>query len=215
MKISEEAQEILEKLWIDIVEEKNEFVNLKASGQESVIKELEGLKFIKISKDRAKLTQKGYVEAKKIIRRHRLAERLLHDILDIEEDEMETTACKFEHIISEGVEESICTLLGHPKVCPHGKTIPPSKCCIEGKEIAEKVVSSLSKLKKQQHGKIVYIQTKKHKNLQKLLAMNILPGRSIEVIQTYPTYVFQIDRTQIAVDKEIAEDIYIRIDEES
>lgn len=211
MGISEAAQEILEKLWIDIVEEKYEFVELKELGRESTIKELVKSDCVIISNDTVELTPKGLTEAKNIIKRHRLAERLLHDVLGVGGDDMESSACKFEHIISEGVEESICTLLGHPKVCPHGKPIPYSKCCEEGKKIAEKVVSSLSKLRRGQCGKIIYILTKNHKNLQKLLAMGILPGMSIEVIQTYPSYVFQIGQTQIAVDTEIADDIFVRV----
>ncbi len=158
-----------------------------------------------------KLTHEGQEAAEIIIRRHRLAERLLHDVLDVGEKDMEDSACKFEHIISEGVEEKICILLGHPKVCPHGKPIPSSTCCKEGKKIAERVVSSLSKLTNGQQGKIVYILTKNHKNLQKLLAMGILPSTSIKVIQTYPSYVFQVGQTQIAVDKGIADDIFVRI----
>ena len=39
--------------------------------------------------------------------------------------ELEATACEFEHVLSPAVEESVCTFLGHPPVCPHGKPIPP------------------------------------------------------------------------------------------
>jgi len=211
MEISEDAQEILERLWIVIVEEKNESVELKKLGEKNIIEELAKARYITISVNKVELTSDGYDAAKIIIRRHRLAERLLHDVLGVGGDDMETAACKFEHIISEGVEERICTLLGHPKECPHGRSIPSSKCCKEGKEIAEKVVSSLSKLRRGQHGKIVYILTKNHKNLQKLLAMGVLPGMPVEVIQTYPSYVFQVGQTQIAVDSEIADDVFIRI----
>jgi DtxR family Mn-dependent transcriptional regulator len=158
-----------------------------------------------------RFTPKGRNESRKIIRRHRLAERLLHDVLEVGEDEMESAACKFEHIISEGVEESICTLLGHPKICPHGKPMPQGKCCRERKKITERIVSSLSELKKGQYGKIVYILTKNHKNLQKLLGMGVLPGMTVEIIQRYPSHVFQIGQTQIAVDTDIANDIYVRI----
>jgi len=209
--VTNAGQEILEKLWIDTVEGENEFVELRKLGRESTVNTLAKSEHVVISDNRVKLTPKGNREAKRVIRRHRLAERLLHDVLDVVGvDNMESAACKFEHIISEDVEESICTLLGHPRECPHGKPIPPIRCCKEGKEIAEKIVTSLSKLRKGQGGKIVYILTKNHKNLQKLLAMGILPGVSVEVIQTYPSYVFQAGQTQIAVDNEIADDIFVR-----
>ena len=208
--VTNAGQEILEKLWIDTVEGEDEFVELKKLGRESTVNTLAKSEHVVISDDGVKLTPKGNREAKRVIRRHRLAERLLHDVLDVGVDDMEIAACKFEHIISADVEESICTLLGHPKECPHGKPISPIRCCKEGKEIAEKIVTSLSKLRKGQQGKIVYILTKNHKNLQKLLAMGILPGVPVEVIQKYPSYVFQAGQTQIAVDNEIADDIFVR-----
>ncbi len=211
MNISEAGQELLESLWIDIVEEKNEHVKVKDLGQEDAVKELVKAKCIMISSGEVHLTPEGLSEARTVIRRHRLAERLLHDVLDVSEEDYEESACKFEHIISAGVEESICILLGHPRACPHGKSVPPGRCCREGLEVTEKVVSSLSRLREGQQGRIVYILTKNHKNLKKLLAMGVLPGMSIKVIQTYPSHVFQIGKTQIAVDSEIANDIFVRV----
>ena len=73
---------------------------------------------------------------------HRLAERLFRDVLGIhDEDEIESSACKFEHILSPDVTERICTLLGHPTACPHGSPIPKGDCCdshrvLEPREIA-------------------------------------------------------------------------------
>ncbi len=212
MELSDAAEEILERLWIDIVEEKEDFVELTNIDSEKAVKELLESKYITISNDMVKLTEpKGYRAARQIIIRHRLAERLLHDILEVERDDLETEACKFEHIITEGIEERICTLLGHPKMCPHGKPIPSSRCCKEGKETADKVVSSLSRLRGGQHGRIVYILTKDRKILQKLLALGVLPGKPVEIIQTYPSYVFQIGQTQVAVDTQIANDIFVRV----
>ena len=79
------------------------------------------------------LTQRGRNEAGSIIRRHRLAERLFTDSLAMDnESEVEQQACKFEHILSPGATDKICTFLGHPRTCPHGAPIPPGPCC-EGK----------------------------------------------------------------------------------
>ena len=65
-----------------------------------------------------------------IIRRHRLAERLFTDSLAMDsETEIEQQACKFEHILSPGATDKICSFLGHPKTCPHGAPIPPGPCC--------------------------------------------------------------------------------------
>jgi len=76
------------------------------------------------------LTSKGRQKAADIIRRHRLAERLFTDSLALDsETEIEQQACKFEHILSQGATEKICTFLGHPRTCPHGAPIPPGPCC--------------------------------------------------------------------------------------
>ena len=76
------------------------------------------------------LTEEGRRRAASVIRRHRLAERLFTDTLDLRDDqEIESNACTFEHILSPEVTERICTFLGHPSRCPHGSPIPPGPCC--------------------------------------------------------------------------------------
>ncbi len=76
------------------------------------------------------LTAEGEKRASAVIRRHRLAECLFMNVLSIRDDlEVEESACKFEHILSPEVTESMCTLLGHPTECPHGSPIPPGPCC--------------------------------------------------------------------------------------
>jgi Mn-dependent DtxR family transcriptional regulator len=76
------------------------------------------------------LTPRGFKRAADIIRRHRLAERLFTDSLAMDsETEIEQQACKFEHILSPGATDKICTFLGHPLTCPHGSPIPPGPCC--------------------------------------------------------------------------------------
>ncbi|MEP6716596.1 MAG: iron dependent repressor, metal binding and dimerization domain protein [Terriglobia bacterium] len=77
-------------------------------------------------------TPAGEARARDVIRRHRLAERLFMDVLSIrDEAEIESSACKFEHILSPEVTDRMCTLLGHPEACPHGSPIPKGPCCIE------------------------------------------------------------------------------------
>jgi putative ABC transport system ATP-binding protein len=75
-------------------------------------------------------TERGRQRAADIIRRHRLAERLFMETLHMQDErQIEQQACKFEHILSPEATEKICTLLGHPKTCPHGSPIPPGACC--------------------------------------------------------------------------------------
>jgi putative ABC transport system ATP-binding protein len=83
------------------------------------------------------LTPRGRQRAADVIRRHRLAERMFTDCLAMDsETEIEQQACKFEHILSPGATDKICTFLGHPRTCPHGAPIPPGSCCGRGAELA-------------------------------------------------------------------------------
>ncbi|MBI5700152.1 ferrous iron transport protein A [Candidatus Saganbacteria bacterium] len=77
------------------------------------------------------------------------------------------------------------------------------------KDIAE--ILPLVELKCGQKGKIASVHTKNHEALKKLMAMGILPGIKINLIQKFPSYVFQLGQSQYAVDKELAECILVRI----
>lgn len=73
------------------------------------------------------------------------------------------------------------------------------------------VVFPLTDLKSGQKGEIAGIHTKNHEKLKKMMAMGILPGIKIGLIQTFPSYVFQVGQSQFATDKEIAECILVKI----
>jgi DtxR family Mn-dependent transcriptional regulator len=74
-----------------------------------------------------KLTAKGRKLATTIVRRHRLAERLLLDVIGLEWEKVHREADRWEHAISADVEEKLVELLGDPMTCPHGNPIPGSK----------------------------------------------------------------------------------------
>ena len=73
-----------------------------------------------------RLTSKGRAVAISIVRRHRLAERLLVDIIGLEWEKVHKEAARWEHAISADVEEKLVALLGDPATCPHGNPIPGS-----------------------------------------------------------------------------------------
>lgn len=70
------------------------------------------------------MTEKGRHEAIGVMRKHRLAERLLVDIIGLEWEDVHIEACRWEHVMSEAVERRIVALLDKPLVCPHGNPIP-------------------------------------------------------------------------------------------
>ncbi len=70
------------------------------------------------------LTDKGRHEAVGVMRKHRLAERLLADVIGLAWEDLHIEACRWEHVMSEAVERRIVALLQAPMVCPHGNPIP-------------------------------------------------------------------------------------------
>jgi DtxR family Mn-dependent transcriptional regulator len=72
------------------------------------------------------LTDAGLELAQRVVRRHRLAERFLTDVLKLSWAEAHHEAGKWEHIMSENVEAAMDDLLGSPTTCPHGNPIPGS-----------------------------------------------------------------------------------------
>lgn len=78
-----------------------------------------------VAEDRhLELSEKGRSHATAVMRKHRLAERLLHDVIGLEWDQLHIEACRWEHVMSEAVERRILAMLTGPLVCPHGNPIP-------------------------------------------------------------------------------------------
>jgi DtxR family Mn-dependent transcriptional regulator len=87
---------------------------------------LEGEGYVRRAGRVVQLTDSGSVVAEKVVRRHRLAERLLTDVIGLEWHKVHTEAGRWEHVISDDVEERLVVLLGDPATCPHGNPIPGS-----------------------------------------------------------------------------------------
>ena len=68
----------------------------------------------------------------------------------------------------------------------------------------------LAKLKVGQKGVVAYLQTEDRRRLEKIMAMGILPGKTITLLQKFPSYVFQAGHSQFAVDRELAEAIILQ-----
>ena len=90
-----------------------------------MIRRLEGAGLVSID-GAIKLTEAGNTLAEKVVRRHRLAERFLTDILGLSWADAHAEAGKWEHVISEPVEAAMMRVLGDPTTCPHGNPIPGS-----------------------------------------------------------------------------------------
>jgi len=128
-----------------------------------------------------KLTEKGQRIALRTIRKHRLSERLLTDLLNVEWEKVHEAACKLEHSISDEIAKKIEKALGHPKTCPHGNPIPT-----ECGGIIEKSSEPLSKFNVGEKGVIVKITDERRELLEYLSSINVKPDRLVEIIDKAP-----------------------------
>jgi DtxR family transcriptional regulator, Mn-dependent transcriptional regulator len=98
---------------------------VKAPSVTEMLQRLEKAGFITMDPQRRiALTQEGLDLAESVLRRHRLTERFLVDMLGMQWHQVHEEACRLEHYISGAVEERVITTLGRPTTCPHGNPIP-------------------------------------------------------------------------------------------
>ena len=177
----------------------------KELGDSDSIERMQSDGLIYIKDDNVSFTDDGLCRARDITRRHLLAERLFADVLAL--NEYEEDACRFEHAISPEVEEAICTLLGHPPTCPHGRAIPRGECCKIYSKKVKPLVHSLTDSEIGAEAKIVFITSEP---IDRLSSMGLTPGAVVKLIQKRPTYVLGIDETTVAMDEDIAKGIYVK-----
>ncbi|MDQ1519901.1 MAG: DtxR family transcriptional regulator, Mn-dependent transcriptional regulator [Actinomycetota bacterium] len=105
-----------------------ERLGLSAPAVSETIERLAEQGLVELHSDRSlHLTERGRRLATTVVRRHRLAERLLTDVIGLEWEKVHREADRWEHAISADVEEKLVLLLGDPATCPHGNPIPGSK----------------------------------------------------------------------------------------
>jgi len=213
---SHKKDEILEALWTmreDGSESLGDLAALVATTRlEEIIGEMVAAGTVVRDKDNLSLTASGETRAREIIRRHRLAERLFHDVFGLSEAQWEASACSFEHILDVTVVEAVCTFLGHPSVCPHEKPIPPGRCCRDARRPTEPLVIPLTSLKVGGDAKIIYIAPRTKSRLSRLSSFGVIPGSNIHLLQRHPSYVIRIDQTNVALEGDVARDIFVRPD---
>jgi DtxR family Mn-dependent transcriptional regulator len=216
MKIVHVTDEVLETIWRFEERGRCTLENVKNEHDQAigyvvddeVLSELEKNGLVTINGTEIALTGGGKAHAMPIIRRHRIAERLLVDVLGMPFDEIEESACEYEHTLAPGLTEAICTLLGHPKECPHGSPIPEGDCCKRSESSVESFVKPLTALEIGDEVRISFIRKDDPVLMGKLVSFGVSPGKILKIRQKFPAYVIQIENTQIALEQDIAADIY-------
>ncbi len=212
MNRKRERDEYIEQLWYMKEGGKDSIDVLKnglSDGYDAgIIDELLSDDLVELSEDNNKitLTKKGQDYARQLIRAHRLAERLLHDVLG---GDYESGACEFEHTVTPELVDSICILLGHPRACPHGMPIPQGQCCKHSSRTAQSSVIPLVELAVGQSARVAYINCKSDQQLHKIDGLCIRPGAVVTLHQRYPAYVIECEGSNIAMDEEIVSNICV------
>ena len=206
--------ELLELIWTLREEGVSDLDHLLETTQDvearSIIRKMIKDDLFEIEGKRMMLKERGEEKAREIVRRHRLTERLLYETFEMSEEEVEEEACKLEHILSPGVTESVCTFLGHPPTCIHGKPIPRGECCAKFKKEMKPLVIPLEELGLGEEGRIVFMAPKSHQRLDRLSTLGIVPGSILRMHQKNPSYVLEIGETTLALDRDIVKNIYVK-----
>ena len=185
-----------------------EHLELSPSSVSEMLKQLEQKGLVRYAEKGVALTEKGELAARKVIRKHRLSERLLTDILGFGWDEVHDEACRLEHDISSKMEERIERRLGNPRTCPHGYPIPDR----EGLVAYENAVK-LSELKADERGVVISVFEENTEMLQYLGSLGLYPRVELEVKSIAPfggPILVRLAGAEKLLGKELAEKILVQ-----
>jgi DtxR family Mn-dependent transcriptional regulator len=156
------------------------------------------------------LTASGSALAEKVVRKHRLAERLLVDVIGLEWHKVHQEAGRWEHVISDDVEARLVELLGDPATCPHGNPIPGSHTRVVSAQ------TPLSEAKKGDTVRLERISEAVELDMGSLAYLNdhgFTPGASARVSSLGPdgTLVLDVGEQTVAFGPELARRLYVAL----
>ena len=185
-----------------------ERLGLSAAAVSETIGRLSDQGFVELAGDRSlNLTDKGRHLATTVVRRHRLAERLLTDVIGLEWEKVHREAARWEHAISADVEEKLVQLLGDPATCPHGNPIPGTKRAVRPQATIA--------LAKSEAGKVTVARISEKLELSDdglnfVATANLVPGATATVMGTEAGGVrVRTDSGEHVVPTKVAEQLYV------
>lgn len=156
-----------------------------------------------------RLTDKGQRIALDVVRRHRLSERLLTDILRLEWSKVHDAACKLEHVFAgKELSEHLEKALGNPKTCPHGNPIPS-----DSGELREENSEILTDFARGEKGTIIKVTDERADMLQYLAMLGLVPGASVEIEEKAPfngPMIVRIMGASYAIGRNVASVIWVK-----
>lgn len=159
-----------------------ELMHVSPAAASSMLKRLEESNFVERSSvDGITLTEQGRLAALQLVRRHRLLEVFLVQIMDFTWDQVDLEAHRLEHSISTSFEDRMDRLCGYPTHCPHGDPIPRK----DG-TLPDEVLLSIVDMEPGQGGVLQRVGTNDARVLRYLTQLNLEPGRVLRLVEQAP-----------------------------
>ena len=172
MKDDKHHEHVLEAILMAAEDGDTTLAGLESAHDEDVTEEdlasLESEGLVERSGAGVVLSHEGRQLAEDVVRRHRLVEVMLATMLGLDRERASEIGCMVEHDLRPEMVDSVCTLLGHPATCPHGKPIPSGSCCRDGRTTVATQVVPLSTLAPGERGRIIYITPRHHQRIHRL-----------------------------------------------
>jgi len=184
-------------------------LGIAAASVTGMLKKLAGLKLVSYQPYRGvQLTRQGRQRALKVLRHHRLVELYLVKVLGMPWDKVHQEAERWEHVISEDVEQKIDAYLGHPSNCPHGAPIPSRSGAMKTMQMIR-----LDKLKVGQSSKLLEIKNENPELLKYLGKLGLYPGTKLKMLEIEPlggVITILSGKVKITLGQEIVNNLYVK-----
>lgn len=157
---------------------------------------------------RASLTPAGERTAVGLVRKHRLLERFLTDLLKLPWERVHEEACRLTPVLSDDVAEGLANLLAHPEQCPHGNPIPSAHAAV-----IEPAGTPLDRLRPGEGGVIQSVTREEPETLKYLAALGLLPDATVEVEEIAPfggPVLVRVSGSRYALGRKVAAGILVR-----
>ncbi len=192
-----------------------ERLGLSAPAVSETVARLQAEGLLRLSETRQiELTDRGRHIAASVMRKHRLAERLLTDVIGLDWEEAHNEACRWEHVISDMVEERLAILLEEPETSPFGNPIPTSDRAETWNDLVPAAVAA----KTGATGRIERISEQLQTDvdvMRALRAAGVLPGAEARFRVEPLGVVATVDGVDVPLDHGAAQQVYVRIVEPS
>ena len=163
------------------------------------------------------LTDLGRERATAVMRKHRLAERLLLDVIGLDWQDVHVEACRWEHVMSEQVEQRLVDLLGHPQISPYGNPIPGlDELGVTAPPVTETHADLIDADEAARRGgrfevrRIIEVVQNQPEVMQRLHRGGIVPGAVLEFTASGDTTLVGDGSAQTELSADVAHGIHVR-----